>query len=165
MTKENGQDTPEGREFSKAIFAEKLLQRTALGVFLVSIAYVFDIAGTYAVGTFETVLDVVSYALSIAVVLLILPIFLEYLRKFRRVKDPVDSFVIESYRTACNRAFEATFITMIFLDLAVSKFFPDIPAAIVVEGVLALSLAVMSITFFILNRRSDDDEDWDEEAQ
>lgn len=154
------------RSFTHAMFAEKLLHRTSLGVFLVSIAYVFDIAATYADGTIETVLDVVSYALGILVILIILPVFLTYVRHFRRAKNPIDSFVLDIYRTACVRAFEVTFMSLIFLDLVISKFFPDFPAAITVEGVLALSLGVMSVTFFVLNKRSgadDSDEDeWDE---
>lgn len=160
MAEESDEKTGNGAA-SKADFAEKLLQRTALGVFVVSIAFVLDIAATYAEGTFERVLDVLSYAMSLAVVLLIFPVFWTYVRKYRGMRDPIDSFVAEAYRTACVRSFEATFITMVFLDLAVSKFFPDISAAIVVEGMLALSLAVMSLTFFFLNRRSDGDEDWD----
>lgn len=157
------------RSFSHAMFAEKLLHRTSLGVFLVSIAYVFDIAATYAEGTVETVLDVVSYALGILAILIILPVFLTYLRHFRRARNPIDSFVFQIYRTACVRAFEVTFISLVFLDLVISKFFPSVPAAIIVEGVLALSLSVMSVTFLVLKRRSDKDEsdedEWDKADQ
>lgn len=154
------------RLFSHAMFAEKLLHRTALGVFLVSIAYVFDVIATYAEGTMETIFDVISYGLGILVILIILPVFLTYLRHFRGISNPIDSFVFQIYRTACVRAFEVTFISLIFLDLVISKFFPLVPAAIIVESVLALSLSVMSVTFLVLNRKTDtdefDDDEWDE---
>lgn len=152
----------ENREFTHAMFAEKLLNRTALGVFVVAFAFILDIAATYMDGALERIVDIASYALSLLVIVIILPVFLTYVRHFRRHRDPVDSFVLQTYQTACVRAFEATFISLIFLDLIVSKFFPEILAQVVVEGVIAFCLLVMSITFFILNRRANrDDEDDD----
>jgi hypothetical protein len=162
-----GVDMAKDREVSHVVFAEKLLNRTALGVLIVSFAFVFDIAATYAEEGRQTFFDIVSYALSGLVILIILPIFLSYVRHFRGEGDLVDSFVLQSFRTGCVRAFEVTFVSLIFLDLVISKFYPKILAQVVVEGVLALSLSVMSLTFFILNlkdgRNDLGDDDWGED--
>ena len=98
--------------------------------------------------------------LSLLVLVILLPVFIRFVR-LRANKDcdwsQPGGYVAEIFGKACVRAFSATFVLLIVLQVVADKYFAALPTAFFLSVILALSLGVLGLTFFYLVR-SDEDE-------
>ena len=118
------------RKESPAQTVDRILQRTAIGVFLLSLAYSMSAAMYLVSEEAAGYMDRVQLALGILIVLIVLPAFLKFLRlKFRRGSDSPESdgYVAEMFKRAGSKAFSLTFILLIVLELAARKYLPPHP--------------------------------------
>ena len=99
---------------SGAQFAEKFLTRTAVGVFLMAIAYSASAALYLVDGELAIWLDRLELLLALAAVAIVLPMFVQFVRlqAARRGDCEPEGFVTEVFRKACVKAFSLTFGTL-----------------------------------------------------
>ena len=96
-----------------------------------------------------------------------LPQFFQLIRRRKGLgigSHEPESFVIDVYKRAAERAFSFTFIFLLFMDVMTGGMFSVLPAEITIKIVIAVSLAIFALSFFIFNRTSDgEDDDFGEE--
>lgn len=144
-----------------AQFYERLQQRVALCVMMMSVAYGFGTAQFFVpavadqLGTLQTIA-------AVAAALLVLPLTIQATLKRTRnrkaCREP-EGFVAEAARKAGFGAWTATFIVLVFLSAVTRRTFADVPAETIIQMVLSVSLAAFAIAFFWLSRDVADDED------
>jgi hypothetical protein len=69
-----------------------------------------------------------------------------------------EGFIKEMFNKAAGKSFQFTFIFLIFLEMISRSYLAHLPTAFFLKLVIAVTLAIFSLTFFFLNR-SDSDED------
>lgn len=153
-----------------ALLLERFMQRTALGVFLLALRYGMTAAGPLLGEELMALVRYLQLALSLLIVLLVLPAFWHYLKLRRQRRADCanpDSFVLEMFRRAALIAFSYSFVLLVLLDLVSRKSLVYLSAPLVINLVLSFMLAVFSISFYLLSRldEPDDDEPNDEEPQ
>ena len=157
-----------GDSASVAQVAETMMHRTAIGVFLVTMAYVLSAAVYLVDEQVERYLDHLQLVLGIAAIVVILPIFVKYSRLKARRQDGCpesDSFMAEMFKRAGTKAFSLTFIFLVVLDVVTKRELVDYPTPFYINLILAFSLGVFSITYFRLVHSGGDDDYGDEFAE
>jgi len=148
-------------------FADTYLQKTALGVFVLSSGLAFEVVEYLANPDAHRWIKCIQMGISAGVVLLVLPAFIRYIRycrKFGRNFAP-EGYVTEMFRRACARSFEVTFIFLTVAEVLSHRGLPDVPAKIFLDATLFISLMVMSLTLLKLAGASDEEDDFDDEME
>ncbi len=152
--------------FSAEQFSDRFLTRSAYAMLLVAVGYSAEAAEPYVSEPVVQVLDYVSMATSAAIFILLLPLFATYLKHCRGKGSDFEGFVSEIFKKACIRAFEVTFIFLLILDVLSRSVLEHIPAKTFLQVAVAVCVASMGLTFWVLNRqaRGDgiDEDDFDE---
>lgn len=151
---------------SPAQIVDRLLQRTAIGVSLLTISYSMA-AAMYVISDQEIVdlMDRLQLVPSILVLLIVFPAFVKFARLRYRQKNEcseADGYLVEMFKRASAMAFSLTFIFLMILELVTEKYLTDLPAPFFINVTLAFSLGVLSIGFFRLARGDSDDESDDD---
>ena len=159
-------ETPTGSNESPAQIVDRLLQRTAIGVSLLTISYAMA-AAMYVISDQEIVdlMDRLQLVPSILVLLIVFPAFVKFARLRHRRKSEcteADGYLVEMFRRASAMAFSLTFIFLMILELATDKYLTGLPAPFFINATLAFSLGVLSVGFFRLARGDGDDESDDD---
>ncbi len=151
------------REETAAQFIDRFLQFTTLGVFVLSFSYGVGAASYFMPVEMVATMDTVKIGLAVLGSAIVLPFFIKFVR-YRKTcgKSFLDQsgFIIDVYRKACETAFAATFVFLIFLELVSGEIYPDLPAIVYVRAVLTVLLLSLSISFFFMSRS--DDEEYDD---
>lgn len=144
--------------FSVAQLADKILQRTALGVLLMAIAFAIG-AGVHVVSDDTArLLDKIQLVFVALAVISIIPTFVRYIRlqiKGACEFDETQSYIGIVFNKAGIRAFGASFLMLAIAGPIGRKHLPDLPAEFFDYVILAVSLAVFGITFFASIERDD----------
>ncbi|MEE8295146.1 MAG: hypothetical protein V3R64_05500 [Sphingomonadales bacterium] len=145
----------------KLSFAEqidKMMQRIALGTFLVAVAYAIVTAKFIVTEETGDVLNIIAKVLGVLIIVLILPTFIKFVNMRRKNREGCrepEGFVIEMFNKATGKAFQFTFLFLIFFEL-VSKFYlTHLPGEFFIKVIVSVTLGIFSITFFFLNRAGD----------
>jgi len=153
---------------SAAQTIEKFMQRTAAGTFLLAVSYSIGTAEYLVTGDLAETLNLIQKPLGILVILIVAPAVWSLMRigAFRRppgCSEP-ESFVKDMLTRASTLAFSVTFVTLLALQVLSGKIFTDQPAAFFIQIALMVSLYVFSISFFILSRDTEEDDEFGEDA-
>jgi len=150
---------------SMAQFSDRFLKRTALAVLVMAAAY-----GAAAISHFvgDTVAGYLHWAKKVFAIggaLIVLPVFAKLMWLwFKRGKGSLGTpagFIGGMFAKASVRAFETGFIAMIVFEPLSRGTLAHLPPAFFIQTVLAISIAVLGITFFVLSRDDDDEIDDD----
>lgn len=140
---------------------DKIMQKTALGVLLVACAYTLGVLKVFFDAPIVTILDYSKMALGILAIVMVLPGFLKGVQLRREhgeaCREP-EGFIKEMFNKAAGKSFQFTFIFLIFLEMISRNYLAHLPAEFFLKLVIAVTLAIFSLTFFFLSR-SDSDED------
>ncbi|NVJ97814.1 MAG: hypothetical protein HWE25_06655 [Alphaproteobacteria bacterium] len=155
------------KDASPAQVADQFVQRTIIGMMLLSISYGGKAAMSIVPTGVVKVIAPVSVLLSVAIVLVVAPGFIRYfaLRKAGGGNCPeADSYITQMYREAAVWAFSFTFILLMALGFGTELGLHTWPTAFVLNGTIALSLAALAFSFYRLTRDTDEeDDDFDQE--
>jgi hypothetical protein len=147
---------------STAQVVDTFMQRTALGILLMSVKFSLAAAAPFLPATLDNALDIAAVLLSIAAALVILPAFARYIERRKSDKGGcrhVESYVVEMFREAGMRAFSATFVLLISLQIFADTVSPDLPVGFYLDLIMAVSLGVAALSFLALVRDDADEED------
>ena len=161
------QETPTGSNEFPAQIVDRLLQRTAIGVSLLTISYAMA-AAMYVISDQEIVglMDRLQLVPSILVLLIVFPAFVKFAKlRYRRKNEcsEADGYLVEIFRRASAMAFSLTFIFLMILEPVTEKYLTGLPAPFFISATLAFSLGVLSVGFFRLARDDESDDDFDTE--
>jgi hypothetical protein len=151
---------------STAQLTDRFLQRTAIGVLVMSIAYATS-AAAYLVGEeLAETLDKLEMVPALLAVAIILPIFVKFVR-LRANRDcatgDAGSYLAEVYKKAGLKAFSFGFVFLVILEPLTKNAFSHLPGNFFVNVILSFLLAVFGLTFLLLSR--DDDDEFDDEDE
>jgi cobalamin synthase len=135
--------------------ADRMMQKIALGVFLVAVAYTISAAKFFVSEDVAGVLDISSQVLGIIILIIVLPAFLRFMsmkRKNRETCREPEGFVTEIFDKATSKAFQFTFIFLIILEFVSGRYLVHLPGEFFIKLIIAVTLAIFSLTFFFLNR-------------
>jgi hypothetical protein len=155
-------------QLSSAEFIDHFLRRSALGVLLLALAYGAAALALLVGPTLSVWLGYVQLGLSLAILVVVFPSFWRYLRwRGRRMSGCAesDSYLAAQFQRASARAFSASFIGLVVLEVVVRKAYPALPAGLALNAILCLSLGVMSLAFFFFDRQHDSEEDPEEDHE
>jgi len=140
---------------------DKIMQKTALGVLLVACAYTLSVLKIFFDVPVVTFLDYTKTALGILAIVIVLPGFVKGIQLRREhgeaCKEP-EGFIKEMFNKAAGKAFQFTFIFLIFLEMISRNYLAHLPPSFFLKLIIAVTLAIFSLTFFFLSH-SDSDED------
>ncbi len=151
------------KNMSVAEHIDKMMQIVALATFLVAVIYAIATAKLLVTEETGDVLDIISKVLGILIFVLVLPGFIKFMNLKRKnleaCREP-ESFVVEMFNKATGKAFQFTFLFLIFFEILSKNYLADLPGEFFVKVIVSVTLAVFSISFFFLNRSGDigDDE-------
>jgi hypothetical protein len=137
---------------------DKMHQRIAIGVFLMAIAYAISVIRFLVSEEMNGILDTTSRVLGITIFILVLPAFLKFVnmrRKNRRACKEPEGFVIEMFNKATGKAFQFTFLFLVALEFMSSSYLTQLPGEFFIKLIISVTLAIFSLTFFLLNRAGD----------
>ena len=139
-----------------AQFVDRFLQRTAIGVLLVGIA--FAVSAVMCLVTDETAqyLDKLSLLLGLIAIVFVLPVVIKMVRLKRNKQcdwSGSDSYISGVFNKACVSAFEATFIFLIILEPVTKKYLTNQPTDFFINVILSLSAGVLGLAFFYRTRK------------
>ncbi len=159
-------EKPTASKESPAQIVDTLLQRTAIGLFLLAIGYTMS-ATMYVVSDQEIVdlMDRLQLVPSILVLLIVFPAFVRFARLRYRHKNEcseADGYLVEMFKRASAMAFSLTFIFLMTLELVTEKYLAGLAAPFFINATLAFSLGVLSVGFFRLVRGDVDDDSNDD---
>ncbi len=154
-------------KLSPAQMLEKFMQRTATGTFLLAVSYTIGTAEYLVPDGMADTLNILQKPLSLLVILLVAPAVWSMARigafKARPGCDEPESFVKEMLARASTLAFSITFVALLALQVLSGKFFTNQPPAFFIGIALMVSLYVFSISFFVLSRDTEDDDDFEDD--
>lgn len=151
-----------GQGDSPARVAETMMQRSAIAMGMVTMAYALSVTMQLVDGPVVRYLDWIQMALGLGVLVVVLPTFIKYSRLKTRLKDTcreADSFMANAFNQAARKAFSLTFVFMVVLQMLTRRHFTDLPTDFFINVILTFSLGVFSLTFFFLVRDNHDEND------
>ena len=140
-------------EHLKAEFIDKFLQRVAIGVVLVALAFNLSALAFVVPDAVAFYLNKIELALGILAVIIVLPQFIKMMRCRMRGEawaEDADSFVANIYRRAAEKGFSLTFVALVVLIFLSDDYLIELPLEFYFQALLAFSLGVFSLTFFWL---------------
>ncbi len=153
------------KKISVAEQVDSMMQRVALGVFLVSIAYAISAIRFFVSQESVEMLDIASRALGVLIIILVLPGFIKFMilkRNNRQACKEPEGFVVEMFNKATGKAFQFTFLFLVAFEFVNDDFIAGLPSEFVIKLILAVTLAIFSLTFFALSRVDEHPEHEDE---
>ena len=155
---------------SSAQFIDKFLHRTAIGTLLMTCAYAVSSAMYLVSEELVATLDVVELLLALSAVVVVLPVFIQYVRlRYRQQCSHAESdgYMAEVLKKACMKAFSLTFVFLILLEPTTEKYLTELPTDFFINVILAFSLGVFSLTFLALIQSDGDEleDDFDDQPQ
>lgn len=144
---------------------DRMMQRIALGVFLVAIAYAISASKFFVNEKTANILDISSQVLGVIIIVLVLPAFLKFVimkRKNREACSEPEGFVIEMFDKATGKSFQFTFLFLIALEFVSGNYLTNLPTEFFIKLIISVTLAIFSLSFFFLNRAGGDLEAEDE---
>ena len=148
-------------EFSPVHFFETFLTRTATALIVVSIGFLTEVAEPYLDGHWDTLFRIVQIVVVATLAITILPLFITWLRKCRGKGGEFEGFVGDAFRRACAKGFEITFLFLIGLEMLVAHVLSGVPGKVLLDLTLAVSMMTVGVTFWLINRQEDDDDEED----
>ena len=160
---------PTTRQVLPAQIIDSFMQRTALGVFLMALAYAMSAAMLLTSPKVADLLDKLQLGLGILVLLVVFPAFLQIVKLRRRTGrdcEETDGYIVAMFKKASAKAFSLTFVFMVAMQVVTEKLQTGLSPSFFVNVILAFTLGVFSITFFILVRSDSDEieDDFDTES-
>ena len=146
-----------------AQIVDHFIQRTAIGVTLIALQYGASTAAYLMDDTAQRWIGRGSLALSILIIILVLPAFLRYfqLRKRNRAGcRGAESYMLDTFRQAGLWAFSFTFILLQILMIITEKGGIDLPAAFFVKLALTGATGSLGLSFFFMTRGGDENDDF-----
>jgi len=143
-----------------AQIADNLIQKTAAGLFLLAASYALSAAIIVSSEESGSYLENVKLALRLIVLVIVFPAFFSFIRMRISRKEycqESEGYIAEMFKQACVYGFSFTFISLLILKFLVPLYGNDLPADFFINIIMALSLGVFSITFYLLIRDDDDD--------
>jgi len=137
---------------------DNMMQKVALGTFLVAVAYAIITAKFLVTEETGDVLNIIARILGVLIIVLVLPGFIKFVnlkRKNREACREPEGFVVEMFNKATGKAFQFTFLFLIFFEIISKNFLTDLPGEFFIKVIISLTLAIFSVTFFFLNRSGD----------
>lgn len=137
---------------------DKMMQRVALGTFLVAVAYAIITAKFLVAEETGEILNIIAKVLGVLIIVLILPGFVKFVnmrRKNREACREPEGFVIEMFNKATGKAFQFTFLFLIFFEIVSKNYLTHLPGEFFIKVIVSVTLGIFSITFFFLNRAGD----------
>ena len=162
-------NNPAAEQVQPAQIVDSFMQRTALGGFLLALAYAMSAAMLVTSPEVAEVLDNLQLGLGILVILVVFPAFLRIVKLRRRSGsdcEETDGYIVAMFKKASTNAFSLTFVFLIIMQVVTEKIQTGLPASFFVDIILAFTLGVFSITFFMLVRSDSDEteDDFDTES-
>lgn len=150
---------------SAAQFYDRFLGRTTFGLFLLAFALVIDCIGYFVEPGTQDLLRYGRRALSVIIVLAIGPVVLKLL--WMRWKDKSscrepESFVVEIYKKASMHGFTFIALTLVALQGYLGTVESPLPAQFFIKAILAATLMVTSISFYLQMRVEEEDDDFED---
>jgi len=137
---------------------DNMMQKVALGTFLVAVAYAIITAKFLVTEETGDVLNIIARILGVLIIVLVLPGFIKFVnlkRKNREACREPEGFVVEMFNKATGKAFQFTFLFLIFFEIISKNFLTDLPGEFFIKVIISVTLAIFSVTFFFLNRSGD----------
>lgn len=150
---------------STAQFVDRFMTRTALGIFLVALAYGASVLERTLPSNAADLFDKIGLALGIAAVVIVLPQFVQLIRRRKALgigRNEPEGFVTDVYKRAAERAFALTFIFLLAMDVMTRGVLANLSADVAIKAVIAVSLSIFSLSFFLFNRVDEDDDDFED---
>lgn len=139
---------------------DKILQKIAFGVLLVATAYAISVIEFFVSTGNANILNNLSTALGVLAIVLVLPGFIKIIQLKRKhgaaCKEP-EGFIVEIFNQATGKAFQFTFIFLILLEIFNGAALAHLPGEFFIKLIIAVTLAIFSLTFFVLSRSGADD--------
>jgi hypothetical protein len=148
------------KDLTPVQFADVFYQRSAVGVLLVAAGFALEV-GEYVLGQqAERWFKVLGMGVSLAIVLVVFPSFVRFVMHCRShgLNFAPEGYVAQMFRRACAKSFELTFIFLLVAEVSAARWLQHVPGKIFIDATLCVSLAIMGVTFLLLNRSVDDDE-------
>ncbi|PCI59174.1 MAG: hypothetical protein COB37_11995 [Kordiimonadales bacterium] len=111
---------PEKAHKNLALFADKLLQRTVLGMMLTALMAALEALRFLLGAEFFDVIEYAGYGLKALIFLAIVPVLIDFIRlrpKWRALFKNDEGFVAEVFQKSAMYSFGATLIAIIMLDI------------------------------------------------
>lgn len=148
----------ENKGFSVVQFSDRFLTRSAYALLLVAVGYFAAAATPYVSQQAVRLLDYLGMAVSAGIFIILVPPFITYIRHCRGKGSHFEGFVLEIFRKACVRAFEVTFTFLVVLEVLSRSVLEIVPARTLLQVAVAVCVASMGVTFWILSRQARGDE-------
>ena len=146
-----------------AEMADRRWELLALAVFLMALKYSASAAMAVVEGPWVRYLDWFAAATALSTVAIILWMMSIKLRVASRQRQrflKLEGYVAEAIKNAIKRSWGATFVLLVILTEIAEKSFANlIPTGFYLQLTVAVMLGVFSVSFFIINRPSDDNEE------
>lgn len=150
-----------------AQMADKVLSRTALSVGIVTLAYIISASEYFLSGILLSIVSYIQLGLSLSVFVILLPsffIFAKLRAKNKQACSVAEGYISNTFNRAASTSFRWTFIFLLCVELTVKKTTLDLPFPFYIDLVIAFTLGIFSLTFYLLVRQDNDDENFDEES-
>ena len=142
-------------------------QITAVAIFLVAIKYAAAAAVYLVNETTGQYFDWLELGISLVVILLILPMVAWKYSKLSKAQRSAylepDGYLATVFKQAMAKSWSVTFVLLVFLEVFVKERWLWLPSEFFIQVVVAIMLAVFSVTFFYLSR-ADSEDDFEEGA-
>ena len=139
-----------------AQFVDRFLQRTAIGVLLLGVAFAVSAAMYLVTESTALYLDKLTLLLGLIAIIVVLPGFIKLMRLKKNKQcdwSGSDSYMSGVFNKACVSAFEATFIFLIILEPVTKKYLTNQPTDFFINVILSLSAGVLGLAFFYRMRK------------
>jgi len=156
----------DAKQINPAQMADKMLNRTAMGVGIVTLAYIISVSEYFLSGMPLTIVSYIQLGLSLVVLIILFPTFVNFMKmrtSHKQACSEVEGFLSSAFNKAASTSFRWTFIFLLCVELTVKKTNIDLPLPFYVDLIMAFTLGIFSLTFYLLVRRDNDFEDIDDE--
>lgn len=138
---------------------DSAMVRFALGMLLVGTAYAVSAATFYVDPEVGYYLKKIKSAASLLVFVVVLPQFIKLILmklKMRGCAGEPEGFVIDVVHKAAEMSFSLTFVFLIAMQVVTEDFLPDMPAGVAIEIIVAVTLGLYCLFFFVFHRDAGD---------
>lgn len=145
---------------------DRFLNRTALSLLMLAVVYTLEVSRLLAANDIAALMNKAGGVLALILVINLMPVTIKLMWfKYKRkpgCNDP-DGFVASTFMGAAVKGFTTSFIAMLVALELSRNVLSDWSATIFLHIILALTLAVLSISFLLANRETEPDDDFGDE--
>ena len=142
-------------QLNPAQLADKLLNRTALGVAIVCSAYVLSVIEYFLNGLALTLAGYLQLGLTALVLIVLFPTFYNFIKmrtSNKQACSEVEGFLSNAFNRAAATSFRWTFIFLLVVEMTIKRSSLDFPTPFYIEVILAFTLGIFALTFYLLIR-------------